>query len=234
MYFTGQFDGTTFTADERDYPLWLDYGMDCYAGVTWSNTPGRHVMIGWMNNWNYAGDVPCSPWRSAFTLPRELSLTEYDGQTLLCSTVAKEIEQTAGQWQTAGDTFEAGDAYQLRLTIALDQASTVTLANNAGETFSFDISPSARTLTAHRSATTGKTSFNGTFSIPSMNAPLSVEGNEVTLDIFVDQSSVELFTQQGTMAMTNLVFPQAIYNRLTVSGASYTAQVRPLNSIWKN
>ena len=239
MYFTGQFDGTTFTADERDHPLWLDYGMDCYAGVTWSNTPGRHVMIGWMNNWNYAADVPCSPWRSAFTLPRELSLTEYDGQPLLCSTVAKEIEQTAGQWQqvTVGSgsaaAIDAKDAYQLRLTIALDQATTVTLANDAGETFSFDISPSARTLTAHRTAATGKTSFNGTFSIPSMNAPLCVTGNEVTLDIFVDQSSVELFTQQGTMAMTNLVFPQTIYNRLSVSGATYTAQARRLNSIWR-
>ena len=232
MYFTGQFDGTTFTADEADYPLWLDYGMDNYAGVTWSNTGDRHIMIGWMNNWSYSGAVPCSPWRSAMTLPRELSLIEYGGKPLLCSTVVKEIDKIAGQWQNAGATFDAGQAYQLRLTIALDRSTSVTLSNDQGEQFSFDISASARTLTAHRTATSGKTSFNGTFSIPSMNAPLCVEGNTVTLDVFVDQSSVEIFTRQGTLSMTNLVFPSAIYDHLTVTGADCEAQFRPLKRIW--
>ena len=238
MYFTGQFDGTTFTADEREYPLWLDYGMDNYAGVTWSNTGDRRIMIGWMNNWSYSGAVPCSPWRSAMTLPRELKLTEYNGKPLLCSTVVKEIDQIAEQWKdiTPNSPFltpnDHKDAYQLRLTIALDRATTVALSNDADETFSFDISPSAGTLTAHRTVKSGTTSFNGTFSIPSMNAPLCVEGSEVTLDIFVDQSSVEIFTQQGTMSMTNLVFPQSIYNRLTVSGANCKAQMRNLKRIW--
>ena len=233
MYFTGQFDGTTFTADEGDYPLWLDYGMDNYAGVTWSNTGDRHIMIGWMNNWSYSGAVPCSPWRSAMTLPRELSLTEYEGKPLLCSTVVKEIDGIAGQWQNAGATFDAGKAYQLRLTVALDRSTTVTLSNDQGEQFSFDISGSARTLTAHRTGTSGLTSFNGTFSIPSMNAPLCVEGNSVTLDVFVDQSSVEIFTRQGTLSMTNQVFPSSIYNHLTVAGADCEAQFRQLNRIWK-
>ena len=233
MYFTGQFDGTTFTADDGDYPLWLDYGMDNYAGVTWSNTGDRHIMIGWMNNWSYSGDVPCSPWRSAMTLPRELSLTEYEGKSLLCSNVVKEIDAIAGQWQNAGATFDAGKAYQLRLTIGLDRGTTVTLSNDQDEQFTFDISSSARTLIVHRTAASGKTSFNATFSIPSMNAPLCVEGNSVTLDVFVDQSSVEIFTQQGTLSMTNLVFPSSIYNRLTVTGADCKAQFRTLSRIWK-
>ena len=47
MYFVGNFDGNSFTADNNDYPLWLDYGMDNYAGVTWSNMPdNRTVLIG--------------------------------------------------------------------------------------------------------------------------------------------------------------------------------------------
>ena len=238
MYFTGQFDGTTFTADEREYPLWLDYGMDNYAGVTWSNTGDRRIMIGWMNNWSYSGAVPCSPWRSAMTLPRELKLTEYNGKPLLCSTVVKEIDQIAEQWKdiTPNSSFLTPnahkDAYQLRLTIALDRATTVTLSNDADESFSFDISPSAGTLTAHRTAKSGSTMFNGTFSIPSMQTPLCVTGNSVTLDIFVDQSSVEVFTQDGTMAMTNLVFPSSIYNQLSVEGAAAECQVRNLKRIW--
>lgn len=233
MYFVGQFDGTTFTPDALDYPLWLDYGMDNYAGVTWSNTGNRKLMIGWMNNWSYSGDVPCSPWRSAMTLPRELQLVNINGKPVLTQTVVKEIEDIAGEWQPAGPGLDVKDAYQLRLTISLDKRSVVTLSNAAGEQFSFEISATERALIAHRTAASGKTAFNGTFSIPSMRAPLFTEDNKVTLDVFVDQSSVEIFTDDGTLSMTNLVFPSAIYNHLDIDGADSDASVRPLKRIWK-
>ena len=238
MYFVGQFDGTTFKANELDYPLWLDYGMDNYAGVTWSNTGDRKLMIGWMNNWQYAGAVPCSPWRSAMTLPRELTLIEYDGKPLLASTVVSEIDKIADAWQPATlnsplSTLNSTSAYQLRITLDLSQNSTITLGNDNGETYALDVNASARTITAHRTAKTGKTSFNGTFSVPSIQAPLCVEGNKVVLDLFVDQSSVEVFTQNGSMSMTNLVFPTTIYNELSVSGADSEAQFRLLKSVWR-
>ena len=232
MYFVGDFDGKEFKADALDYPLWLDYGMDNYAGVTWSNTGDRRIMIGWMNNWNYAGDVPCSPWRSAMTLPRELKLTELSGKPLLCSPVVSEIDRIAGSWQNVGTTIDAKDAYQLRLTLNLDKNSTVTLSNSQDERYVIDINASARTLTAHRTAASGKTSFNGSFSIPSMQAPLNVEGDKVTIDFFVDRSSVEIITKDGTMSMTNLVFPQSIYNQLSVTGADCEMHVRQLSRIW--
>ena len=232
MYFVGDFDGKEFKADALDYPLWLDYGMDNYAGVTWSNTGDRRIMIGWMNNWNYAGDVPCSPWRSAMTLPRELKLTELSGKPLLCSPVVSEIDRIAGSWQNVGTTIDAKDAYQLRLTLNLDKNSTVTLSNSQDERYVIDINASARTLTAHRTAASGKTSFNGSFSIPSMQAPLNVEGDKVTIDFFVDRSSVEIITKDGTMSMTNLVFPQSIYNQLSVTGADCEMQMRQLSRIW--
>lgn len=233
MYFVGDFDGKAFTADDLNYPLWLDYGMDNYAGVTWSNTGDRKMMIGWMNNWQYAGSVPCSPWRSAMTLPRELKLIEYDGKPLLTNTVVSEIDKIAGNWQSAGTSLDVKDAYQLRITLNLDQNSTITLSNASDEKYVLDINASARTLTVHRTSATGQSSFNGTFSVPSIQAPLNVTGNTVTLDLFVDQSSIELFTQNGSMSMTNLVFPKSIYNNLIISGVSYEAQVRQLKSIWK-
>lgn len=233
MYFVGNFDGTTFTADALDYPLWLDYGMDNYAGVTWAGTGNRKVMIGWMNNWQYAGSVPCSPWRSAMTLPRELKLIEYDGKPLLTNAVVSEIDQIAGTWQVASGKLNIEDAYQLRLTIGLDKNSVITLGNDNGERYVLDLNAASRTLTAHRTSATGQSQFNGTFSIPSMQAPLKVNGNSVTLDIFVDRSSVEVFTQNGSMSMTNLVFPTSIYNQMEIRGAIYEAQVRTLKSIWK-
>lgn len=233
MYFVGGFDGKTFTPDKLDYPLWLDYGMDNYAGVTWSNTGDRRLFIGWMNNWQYADRVPCSPWRSAMTLPRELSLIEDNGRPMLIAPVAKEIDRLAGDWTKVEGTFDASDAYHLQLVLNLEANSAITLSNAQGERFALDVSAASGMFTVHRTAATGVTDFSDMFAIPSMNAPLKSDGNTVTLDFFVDQSSVELFAGGGRISMTNLVFPQTIYNQLSVTGATYEAKVRKLQSVWK-
>ena len=54
----------------------------------------------------------------------------------------------------------------------------------------------------------------------------------MTLDIFVDQSSVEIFTLNGSMSMIPL-FPKEIYNRLTVSGTVVESKVRELKTIYQ-
>lgn len=74
QYFVGDFDGTTFTSDQKEYK-WLDWGTDNYAGVTYNQVPnGDRIFIGWMSNWQYALTTPTSNWRSAMTLPRKLTL----------------------------------------------------------------------------------------------------------------------------------------------------------------
>src|SRR5690606_38509179 len=50
QYFVGDFDGKTFTSEHNDI-RWMDYGPDNYAGVTFSNTGDRKLLIGWMSNW---------------------------------------------------------------------------------------------------------------------------------------------------------------------------------------
>ncbi|MBP6557509.1 MAG: glycoside hydrolase family 32 protein [Flavobacterium sp.] len=72
-YFVGDFDGKTFTPKQK--AVWMDYGMDFYAAVTFSNVPDeKMILLGWMSNWKYAVKVPTEKWRSAMTLPREMSL----------------------------------------------------------------------------------------------------------------------------------------------------------------
>ena len=235
QYFIGDFDGTSFIADEREYPLWLDYGMDNYAGVTWSNVSDRHILIGWMNNWNYAGAVPASPWRSAMTLPRELKLIEYDGKPLLANTVVKEIDNIAGEWEevSANGSLNINGPYQLRLEINIAQDGTFALANESGEYLEMYISASSRKLVTRRTGTTGKFDFSTNFLIPSIKSPFHTKDDKMVLDIFVDQSSVEVFTENGSMCQTNLVFPRSIYNRLNTNHNILTAKIRSLSNIWK-
>ena len=95
QYFVGDFDGTTFTSATTvteglqdparlgEYQ-WLDWGRDYYAAVSFSDAPSnRRLMIAWMNNWEYANQIPTSPWRSPMSLVREISLTTIEGDLRL-------------------------------------------------------------------------------------------------------------------------------------------------------
>lgn len=230
-YFVGDFDGTAFTAMELDYPLWLDYGADNYAGVTWSDMPdGRRVMIGWMNNWNYADAVPASPWCSAMTLPRELSLKEVDGKPLLSTKVVKEIDAIAGEWKAAdGGIIDVPDAYEAKFTVNLKESSSFTLGNSAGEYMEIAVNAEAGKIVAKRTSSTGASSFHNLFSVLSISAPFNVEGDTMELHVFIDRSSVEVFNADGTMAITVIVFPKEPYH--IISGVE-NVEYRELKSIW--
>lgn len=147
--------------------------------------------------------------------------------------MAQEIDGIAGEWKDAisGSPLPVEKAYHLRMTVDLTKNSTFTLSNGNGEKAEFRVNAGARKLIMKRNAATGATSFNGTFSLPSIQAPLNTDGNEVTLDIYVDAASVEVFTGNGSMSMTALVFPGSLYDTLTTSGISST-QVRNLSHIW--
>src|SRR5690606_111660 len=113
QYFVGDFDGKKFTLESEFAELlnadnenaspelikdgvWLDYGTDNYAGVTWADVPardGRKLFIGWMSNWQYANKVPTSRWRGAKTLPRELQLVKSNQGYRVNSVPVVEIEK---------------------------------------------------------------------------------------------------------------------------------------------
>lgn len=103
QYFIGSFDGTRFTAAPRpspESPRWVDYGADFYAPITFSDLPAeqrRRVWLGWMNNWQYGQDVPTSPWRSAQSIARTLSLRTVDGEIRLAQEPVEELRRLRGE-----------------------------------------------------------------------------------------------------------------------------------------
>ncbi len=77
QYFIGHFDGEHFTNDNAAATtLWTDYGKDCYCALTFNNLPKTEAptMLGWMSNWQYAREMPTTPFRGQMTLPRKLAL----------------------------------------------------------------------------------------------------------------------------------------------------------------
>src|SRR5574344_616732 len=82
QYFVGSFDGKNFVNDSPSLTKWMDYGKDHYATVAWNGAPqGRHIVLAWMSNWQYAPVVPTKQYRSGNSVPRELSLFKEKGET---------------------------------------------------------------------------------------------------------------------------------------------------------
>ena len=110
QYFIGEWNGKEFIADDIQ-TRWLDYGRDNYAGVTFNDAPeSKRIFLGWMSNWEYANKVPTDPWRSAMTLPRELSL---EGDSLVQKVLPNKKLPTI-KFSTSGGTVrisESADRY---------------------------------------------------------------------------------------------------------------------------
>ena len=214
QYFVGDFDGHKFTCDSKpEVTKWMDYGHDHYATVTFDNAPqGRHVALAWMADPQYAGQVPTTQYRSNNSIPRDLDLYEYGGETY-CGVVPSP-EVTAARSKKASKTLTEA----CELVVNFKNSATITLANGNGEQVVLAYDQKAKTFSVDRTKS-GTTSFNDNFATVT-TAP--VHGKMTRLRVMIDRCSIECFDADGRMAMTNLVFPTKPYNKISVSGkASY-------------
>ena len=230
QYFVGEFDGIQFVSDpdhSGEAAVWLDHGSDFYAGVTWSNVPesdGRRILLAWMSNWAYTLDVPTSPWRSAMTVPRSLTLRRTSAGLRLAQTPVQEIgilREPALVF--SGGSFAAADLwlYQQRdLNELLDVEMTfsevfpsapfvINIHTGTAEVTAIVIDPSERQLTIDRTHS-GIKEFHPAFAASSRHAaPLRIANGILKIRFLLDTSSLEIFAQDGEIALTDLIFPSA-------------------------
>ncbi|MEY4732444.1 MAG: hypothetical protein RLZZ464_510 [Pseudomonadota bacterium] len=226
QYFVGDFDGVTFTPEHAD-TRWVDWGADNYAGVTWSNTPGRCLFIAWMSNWRYAHQVPTSPWRGAMTLPRDLQLQDVGGQTYLCSPVAAEVAQ-AFHPLSSGEQCEnkhpelsaclSAAQSGFRLNILADARSSwfVQLQNEDGQQWRLSFDREKALYEVDRSQSQSK-SVTPEFAV-AHRAPRLSYSETCEVAVYVDAMSMETIADQGLTSITSLVFPDSPWTAVFVQG----------------
>ncbi|TAP25963.1 glycoside hydrolase family 32 protein [Arthrobacter sp. S41] len=231
QYFVGQFDGTTFTSEStvtegrsdnerlNDYQ-WLDWGRDYYAAVSFGDVPdGRRLMISWMNNWEYANQIPTSPWRSPMSLAREVTLQTIDGAPRLVQKPAFDPKNELGSTQNFGlDSVQlddevrvldqAGGAVQrIELSVTPGTANEVGLVVRGGQAegtrIGVNVEQSALFVDRRNS---GESDFHESFASLD-KAPILPLNGSYELTIFVDHCSVEIFAQGGSVTITDLIFP---------------------------
>ena len=243
QYFIGDFDGKTFTPDATQggyVPTkWLDFGKDFYATVSWSDAPdNRRTIIGWMSNWQYADQVPTTQFRSANTLPRDLSLfLDADGQYYAATVPAPELLKLRKNAYASLKNIAVGRNVQTIdlpssndgvCEIEMDIVSNgntikLVLSNDAGDKVKMAYDPKTHLFSFDRTES-GLVDFNENFPAHTV-APTFERNGKISIRIFIDRSSIEVFHKDGKFAMTNLVFPEEPFNRLELSTTSGNAKV---------
>ena len=243
QYFIGHFDGTRFTSElAQETVLWLDHGRDNYAGVTWSDVQrpnGAKLFIGWMSNWKYANVTPTVTWRSAMTVPRDLTLKTGRSGIRLVQTPITELQQLRQGSQAWEDVqvqpghnlladvhadlyeieceVEVGDASEFGFKVRTSEREETVIGYNAVEQKLF--------LDRTRS---GETDFHPLFACKH-GVPLEPVNGLVKLHLFVDRSSVEVFANDGETVLTDQIFPDPSSTGVELYVTGGAARVVSLN-----
>ncbi len=252
-YVVGGFDGHAFVPDpgwvERGEPL--NYGPDVYAAQTFADIPpedGRRIMVNWMADWSYAGDLPTAPWQGAMTFPCALEMKTGPDGVRLRQTPVRELEvlrHEGRHWRdveaSPGTDLLAdlrGRALEIVAEFALGTASEFgfRLRKGGGQQTALGYNADRKELFLDRTNSGGPDlgAFARTFV-----APLEPVDGRIKLHVFLDWSSVEVFANEGARVITACIFPEPDNDGVELyaqGGAVRVAslEVYRLSSIWRD
>ncbi len=251
QYFTGQFNGKEFIADKTE-TRWLDFGKDNYAGVTWNNIPssdGRRLFLGWMSNWQYANTVPTFAWRSATTVPRELSLVQTAIGLRVASKPVAEFASIREKGISYTDILNSTDSIsyefslpksEVEIIIEVERSSDqrdfeIEFYNTKGEKILIGLEGSKNQFYIDRSYS-GKSNFSNDFGGRHIGLRCTND-KSILIKLLLDAASVEVFADDGTLVMTEILFPNENYNQVKIRAPNKgvlvkSLQIFPLKSIW--
>lgn len=235
-YIVGDFDGTEFVPDTR-WPLmdatdsglrdldWLDWGRDCYAGVTFNGLPDdERTLIAWMSNWDYARDLPTDPWRGSMTLARHLSLVIVDGRPQLRSTPVVPTGKPVFAIRDA--QLQGGLAPQAlpvpaRITIVLGGTSgalELELVGSDGAAI-LRIDTADKTIALDRRRAFSVEPNELFASVERFELP-AADSDQITVEIVTDHGSIEVFAADGVRSLTDVVLlgDDVVWNATTTDG----------------
>ncbi len=247
QYFLGSFDGKTFSPlQERGSHGWTNYGKDDYCAISFNGLARDRapVLLGWMNNWQYAEKLPTAPWRGQMSLPRNLTFVRDGGglalrqQPVVEALRAKKppiVFRSNADLQNMRGGMPAGPVeVQARFAAGQEGVFGFRLYSDAAHwtEVGFDSVKGEFYIDRTRSGLAVAQGFAARTS-----APL-VKERPYDLHLIVDRSSVEAYAQNGTIAMTDLIYPLSPGLRIEVFSSQggrvpVEGVIRELTSIWR-
>lgn len=226
QYFVGTFDGSVFTSEHDDI-RWLDHGRDNYAGVSFSDIPeedGRRIYLGWMSNWRYANVVPTDGWRHQMTIPRELHLRNVEGKYKV---IQFPVEELGSYFERTVDlqNYEVNPSHPKKIEVNERYVDLFLDVENDADQFGITLNHTSTHITTieydalnHVILLNRRNSGNVEFSdMFSTDQELKMsERSQVQLRVIIDKCSVEIFINDGTYAITSLVYPDETCESITL------------------
>lgn len=236
QYFIGEFDGKNFVPDQfvsekSDEVNYIDYGKDFYAAVTWNGAPdekGTKTWLGWMNNWQYANEIPTNGWRGSMSLPRKLILDKEQGKYIIRQEAVKTVENyIKSKTKLKGETLarvnqkiEEIDLKELTFEMAyefkpgkINGHLEFEILNNDKSLFQLTFNKNTNEFVVKRVDNKLKEEFQSTQKIALSNNA----DKPINVRLFVDKNSVEVFINDGRYVFTNVIFPEDFNTKIHFS-----------------
>ncbi len=238
-YWTGDFNGREFSPNHSE-PKWLDYGFDWYGGVTFedgkaSDKLKRRYALAWMNKWDYAHDTPTMEegFNGMDSIVRQIELKHEGGnQYYLASKPIGAINALTystdyiEQMNVNGsETLKvSGDVYQLETEISWSELKNagIRLRESADKDRHIEVGVFTEQPYSYvNRAFTGHPDKSGRYL--ESKAPFDGSKQNVHLKILVDTSSIEVFVDDGKIVHSNVIFPDAADQGITLFAEGGTA-----------
>lgn len=211
----------------------LDAGHDFYAPQTFSAADGRRLLFAWMDMWESPMPSKAHRWAGALTLPRELTLAA-DGSVRM--NPARELAAL----RRGSQTLSAQTLTNQHLPLTNDMQElilTLRPADSDAERYGLAIGSAARLFIDNQSHRLVLERFNEHPALCTCRSVPLPEGDILSLRIFIDRSSLEIFVNQGQACLTSRIYPTAGDRRLSLFAEGGRALFEPITgwqlaSIW--
>lgn len=228
QYFVGEFDGTTFTPEEADRINMQDVGIDDYAAVTYEGTEDRSILLGWMNCWYYADQIPESGFRGSMMFPRETVAGRRGGHWKLLQKPVREltayVEEKKAQYK--GSVALSGVPAWIKADIHAGRNELI--LRNEESAFKIVIDTDAKKLSMDRSGC-GQEELGETF----LKVQEGVYDGDIcdSAVVIVDTTSVEVFTADGELCGTMQYFTEKPFTELTADAEETVIELAELTDL---
>jgi beta-fructofuranosidase len=238
IYYIGKMDYQTgkFTA-EKDGDI--DLGFDFYAPQTLVDDRNRIILFGWMDMWFNPMPSKAYGWAGAMTIPREVFLLP-EGK--LGFRPVKELEDLRNKHQSHlsftltpennvfsimdGDSLEIIVEFDLTACLAKSFGIKLRQSEESDQDTVISYYPKSHELTVKRPSSTEPSENTSRFKIdPTPN-------NTLQLHIFLDRSSIELFANHGSTAITKRIYPDPSALGMEIFSIDGSVKVKSLD-VWE-
>lgn len=241
-----------------EHALWLDYGNDYYATRTWRSYDKNKNMgdsvfaIGWLGNWEYANKQPTTWGKGFHSVPRLMALKQTDVGYRIIQEPIPHLKQLRQSYYEKSSLFVDGkevlDGFMperntYEMIVEFKPLSNAEFGLNllVGEERKLVLSynPVTSTICLDRTNCTDFVSdheFTTSFATK-MYAPLKINDELLRLHLFIDQASIEVFTNDGEVVLSATTFPSETQLGIEIFSNNGVTEVKSLkawelSSIW--